>query len=106
VIVCESETFTVDSSWQHSEPSRVAAGASLASTLDDIQREAILRTLQSCDWVIGGPKGAAAILGLKRTTLQARMQKLGITLLRASGMLLTERARRSPQQEEQPCALL
>ena len=106
VIVCESETFTVDPSWRHSGPSLVAPGASLGSTLDDIQRDAILRALQSCNWVIGGPRGAAALLGLKRTTLQARMHKLGITPLRASGMPVTERARRSPQQEERPCALL
>jgi formate hydrogenlyase transcriptional activator len=84
VIVCESETFTLDPGSLHSEPSLVVAGASLGSRLDDIQRDAILRALQSCDWVIGGPKGAAAQLGLKRTTLQARMQKLGIPLRSAA----------------------
>jgi formate hydrogenlyase transcriptional activator len=79
LIVCESETFTLDPSWSHSEPSSlVPPDASLGSTLDEVQREAILRALQSCDGIIGGPKGAAALLGLKRTTLQARMQKLGI----------------------------
>ena len=82
-IVCESETFTLDPSWSHSEPpSLVPADISLESTLDEIQREAIQRALQSCDWIIGGPKGAAALLGLKRTTLQARMHKLGIARLR------------------------
>ena len=39
----------------------------------------ILRTLESVGWVIGGPKGAAAKLVLKRTTLIHKMQKLGIT---------------------------
>jgi transcriptional regulator with GAF, ATPase, and Fis domain len=78
VIVCESETFTVDPSWLHSQPSVVADDTPSRSRLDDIQREAILRALQACDGVIGGPKGAAARLGLKRTTLQARMHKLGI----------------------------
>jgi formate hydrogenlyase transcriptional activator len=38
----------------------------------------ILQTLEEVGWVIGGPKGAAAKLGLKRTTLIHRMQKLGI----------------------------
>jgi transcriptional regulator with GAF, ATPase, and Fis domain len=38
----------------------------------------ILRTLEAVGWVIGGPKGAAAKLGLKRTTLIHKMQKLGI----------------------------
>jgi hypothetical protein len=39
----------------------------------------ILRTLQTVGWVIGGPKGAAARLGLKRPTLIHRMKKLGIS---------------------------
>jgi len=38
----------------------------------------ILKTLESVGWVVGGPKGAAAKLGLKRTTLIHKMQKLGI----------------------------
>jgi len=48
------------------------------STLEDAERQHILRALRRTRWVIGGPKGAASILGLKRTTLQARMRKLGI----------------------------
>ena len=38
----------------------------------------ILQTLEEVRWVIGGPKGAATKLGLKRTTLIHKMQKLGI----------------------------
>jgi hypothetical protein len=38
----------------------------------------ILHTLEATAWVIGGPNGAAAKLGLKRTTLICKMQKLGI----------------------------
>jgi formate hydrogenlyase transcriptional activator len=48
------------------------------TTLKDSERVLILRTLESLGWVIGGPKGAAAKLGLKRTTLIHKMQKLGI----------------------------
>jgi formate hydrogenlyase transcriptional activator len=48
------------------------------STLDDAQRQHILRVLRQTEWRISGPRGAAAILGIKRTTLQARMRKLGI----------------------------
>jgi formate hydrogenlyase transcriptional activator len=48
------------------------------STLDDAQRQHIIRVLRQTQWRIAGPRGAAAILGLKRTTLQARMRKLGI----------------------------
>ncbi len=39
----------------------------------------IQRTLHECGWVIGGPKGAATRLGLKRTTLLSRMKKLGLS---------------------------
>jgi transcriptional regulator with GAF, ATPase, and Fis domain len=42
------------------------------------QRALILETLQIANWVIGGPSGAAACLGLKRTTLIAKMKKFGI----------------------------
>jgi formate hydrogenlyase transcriptional activator len=49
------------------------------TTLRDHERTLILRTLESVGWVIGGPKGAAAKLGLKRTTLIHKMHKLGIS---------------------------
>jgi len=48
------------------------------STLEQAEREHILRALQQTQWRIGGPKGAAALLDMKRTTLQARMRKLNI----------------------------
>jgi formate hydrogenlyase transcriptional activator len=50
-----------------------------ATTLKDSERILILRTLESVGWVIGGVKGAAMKLGLKRTTLIHKMQKLGIS---------------------------
>ena len=50
-----------------------------STTLKDSERALILRTLEQVGWVIGGPKGAAAKLGLKRTTLIHKMQKLGIS---------------------------
>ena len=49
------------------------------TTLSDSERNLILQTLETAGWVIGGANGAAAKLGLKRTTLIAKMQKLGIT---------------------------
>jgi len=55
---------------------RTASGE--PGTLDDAQRQHILQVLRQTEWRIAGPRGAAAILGLKRTTLQARMRKLGI----------------------------
>jgi formate hydrogenlyase transcriptional activator len=50
-----------------------------ATTLKESERSLILQTLEEVRWVIGGPKGAATKLGLKRTTLIHKMQKLGIS---------------------------
>ena len=49
------------------------------ATLDATEREHILRVLKAAKWIIGGPSGAATQLEMKRTTLQSKMQKLGIT---------------------------
>jgi formate hydrogenlyase transcriptional activator len=49
-----------------------------SSTLADVQRDYILRVLRDTSWVVGGPHGAAVRLGLKRTTLLTRMERLGI----------------------------
>ncbi|HKV41171.1 MAG TPA: sigma 54-interacting transcriptional regulator, partial [Blastocatellia bacterium] len=48
------------------------------STLEAVEREHILRVLRDSNWVIGGPAGAAARLGLPRTSLNNRIRKLGI----------------------------
>ncbi|HMD48980.1 MAG TPA: sigma 54-interacting transcriptional regulator [Bryobacteraceae bacterium] len=48
-------------------------------TLADAERMHIIETLQQTNWVVGGPSGAAVKLGLPRTTLIARMRKLGIS---------------------------
>ncbi|MBV8207031.1 MAG: sigma 54-interacting transcriptional regulator, partial [Acidobacteria bacterium] len=53
-------------------------------TLAEIQREAILQALEESNWVVGGPHGAAARLGIKRTTLASRMESFGITRPRGS----------------------
>ena len=58
---------------------RPVALSPVAATLKDTERAMILRTLEATAWVIGGPNGAAAKLGLKRTTLICKMQKLGIS---------------------------
>ncbi|HXW13866.1 MAG TPA: sigma 54-interacting transcriptional regulator [Terriglobia bacterium] len=50
-----------------------------AVTLEAAEREHILRALRDTNWIIAGPNGAAARLGMKRTTLQSRMAKLGIS---------------------------
>jgi formate hydrogenlyase transcriptional activator len=48
-------------------------------TLEDSDRGLILETLEQAGWIVGGPRGAAAKLGLKRTTLLAKMRRLGIS---------------------------
>jgi formate hydrogenlyase transcriptional activator len=50
-----------------------------AITLEDAERDHIRRTLDQTRWVVAGPNGAAARLGIKRSTLYFRMQKLGIS---------------------------
>jgi formate hydrogenlyase transcriptional activator len=55
-----------------------SSAQSSAGTLFEVQRERILQVLEESNWVIGGSKGAAAVLGLPRTTLMAKMRKLGI----------------------------
>ena len=52
-------------------------------TLKDIEREHIIQALAQTNWVVGGPKGAAARIGLARSSLIAKMQKLGITRAQA-----------------------
>jgi formate hydrogenlyase transcriptional activator len=48
-------------------------------TFEDSDRTLILETLEKAGWIVGGPRGAAARLGLKRTTLLAKMKRLGIS---------------------------
>jgi formate hydrogenlyase transcriptional activator len=50
-----------------------------STTLESVERDHILRVLSETRWVIGGPSGAAARLGMNRTTLNHRMRKLGIS---------------------------
>jgi formate hydrogenlyase transcriptional activator len=56
-----------------------AAAPNGVATLEAAEREHILRVLRETNWVIGGPSGAAARLGMKRTTLQSKMLKLRIS---------------------------
>jgi formate hydrogenlyase transcriptional activator len=48
-------------------------------TLEDSDHALIVKTLEQAGWIVGGPRGAAAKLGLKRTTLLAKMRRLGIS---------------------------
>ncbi len=59
-----------------------ASGESLRGVLDDAERKQILNALEQANWLVAGPNGAAARLGMKRSTLQFRMRKLGIRVSR------------------------
>jgi len=52
----------------------------IQSVLEETERQHILQALEASNWIIAGPAGAAARLGMKRSTLQARMQKLGVPI--------------------------
>jgi formate hydrogenlyase transcriptional activator len=67
----------------------------VAGTLKDTERAVILQALEQVGWVIGGPKGAAYKLGVKRTTLIHKMEKLGIYRPRLRSSHVPENAQRS-----------
>jgi formate hydrogenlyase transcriptional activator len=73
-----SADSATDSSLSSTSLTAPATLSSSISTLEDAERQHILRALRQTKWRIAGSKGAAVLLGMKRTTLQARMRKLGI----------------------------
>ena len=66
----------------HAHPPQTGQSGHRRTALDDAERERIVAALEEANWIVAGPKGAAARLGIKRSTLQSRMQKLGIHVLR------------------------
>jgi formate hydrogenlyase transcriptional activator len=61
------------------EPFQAKQGSEVAlNGLAEVERDHIVRALEASDWVVGGRNGAAARLGMKRTSLVYRMQRLGI----------------------------
>jgi len=74
VILCRGRTLTVP----RADFESAAQPATTGGTLEDVEREHILRTLEQTGWVIGGPHGAAERLGLKRTSLVSTMRRLGV----------------------------
>jgi formate hydrogenlyase transcriptional activator len=62
---------------QSDSPSSATNGA-LHDVLEQSERQQIIKALEQSNWVVAGPKGAAAHLGMKRSTLQQRIRKLGI----------------------------
>jgi formate hydrogenlyase transcriptional activator len=74
VILSHGSTLTVPKS----EFEAPAPATSTALTLEEAERQHILHALEQTGWVIGGPGGAAARLGIKRTSLASTMRRLGI----------------------------
>lgn len=75
MIVCDGQTLT-ESKLALVDVSRQPDAA--GTSFDEMARQHLLRTLEECGGVIEGPRGAAAILGLKPATLRSRLKKLGI----------------------------
>ena len=74
VILCDSETLSVESSWLRQEgPDQSSRGEARGSALKG-EREKIEAALAACRGIVGGPKGAAARLGLPRQTLDSKTQ--------------------------------
>ena len=61
----------------------IAESKDMRGLLEDTERKQIVAALEQAGWIVAGPKGAATQLGMKRSTLQSRMQKLGIRVSRA-----------------------
>lgn len=81
VILSEGSVLRVPISELRRESPYLGAQATFIPdhTLDTAEREHILRVLRDTSGVLSGPNGAARRLGLKRTTLQSKMQRLGIS---------------------------
>ncbi|HXY24653.1 MAG TPA: sigma 54-interacting transcriptional regulator, partial [Candidatus Acidoferrum sp.] len=74
----KSSNATINDGDRFSSLTSLTSTSSSISTMEEAERQHILRALKQTQWRIAGPKGAANLLDLKRTTLQARMRKLGI----------------------------
>ncbi|MDS4032213.1 MAG: sigma-54-dependent Fis family transcriptional regulator [Candidatus Contendobacter sp.] len=77
VIVSRGRTLEFGD-WLREPTAETGAGKASVTTLEAMEREHILKTLEITGWRVSGEHGAARLLGLKPTTLEARMKKLGI----------------------------
>ena len=84
VILSTGPALKVPLNALQSQSAAPAAAVRKVETLEESERRHILDALAASNWVISGPNGAAAQLGLKRSTLQARMEKLGIRRARVA----------------------
>jgi formate hydrogenlyase transcriptional activator len=79
VVLCESETFSVDETWLNMGEHKLSgSGAPLGTTLAEHERDIIEAALADCGGQVAGPTGAAAKLGLPRQTLESKITALGL----------------------------
>ena len=79
VVLCDSETFSVDETWLKPEGQRLSGSVvPLGTTLAEHEKEIIEAALADCGGQVSGPTGAAAKLGLPRQTLESKITALGI----------------------------
>jgi formate hydrogenlyase transcriptional activator len=78
VVLCDSETFSVDETWLKRDGQRSAAALPLVATLVEREKELIETVLAESHGQVAGPTGAAAKLGIPRQTLESKIKSLGI----------------------------
>ena len=76
VIVCDTDEFTVDESWVSTAPARDSRV--LSTTVASHERAVIEEALRASGGRVFGPSGAAARLGIARSTLESKIRGLGI----------------------------
>ena len=84
VIVCETDEFTVDDSWLSAGPA-VESRLALSNTLAGHEKTIIEDALRTSGGRVFGPSGAAARLGIARSTLESKIRALGINKNRFRG---------------------
>jgi formate hydrogenlyase transcriptional activator len=78
VVLCDSETFSVDETWLKRDGQRSAPAMPFVASLVEREKEIIETTLAACQGRVAGPLGAAAKLGIPRQTLESKIKTLGI----------------------------
>jgi transcriptional regulator with GAF, ATPase, and Fis domain len=79
VILCSSETFSIDEAWLSSQwPLRPDGSSALPDALQDQEKEMIEAALAKSQGKVAGPRGAAATLGIPPSTLESKIKQLKI----------------------------
>jgi formate hydrogenlyase transcriptional activator len=78
--VCETDNFSVDESWLSQQPAKKSAGSQvyLSQKVAAQEKEIVEAALRECQGRVFGPSGAAAKLGIARSTLESKIRSLKI----------------------------